>query len=94
MSLSFEWDAKKEQANIQKHGIDFETAKHVFHDPNMLDLYDEAHSTINEDRFIAIGRAGNSIQVLTVVYTERKSIRIISARNATKREEEYYYDSF
>ena len=89
MSLQLEWDEDKEKINISKHGIDFETASHVFLDPNRMEYYDEAHSGEGEDRYITIGFAGN---ILTVVYTERvKALRIISARLATRREREAYY---
>ena len=51
--------------------------------------YDFEHSD-NEDLYIAIGKVGN---VLFVVFTERKDgIRLISARSASKREEDIYYD--
>ena len=94
MAHEFEWDEQKEQINIKKHGIAFRTATAVFDDPFMVDLYDEAHSTVDEARYKAIGRAGNTLTVLSVIYTERQKIRIISARLATPREEEeYYYDS-
>ncbi|MDO5133846.1 MAG: BrnT family toxin [Eubacteriales bacterium] len=82
MALYFEWDEEKEQISINKHGIDFATASHVFLDPNRMEYYDQAHSLSREDRYITIGYAGD---VLTVVYTERReSLRIISARAATK----------
>ena len=89
MNLQFEWDEEKEKSNIEKHGIDFETASHVFLDPNRMEYYDKAHSTLEEDRYITIGLVGD---VLTVVYTERvEALRIISARVATKKEKEAYY---
>ena len=89
MGLQFEWDEGKERINIAKHGIDFATASHVFLDPDRLEYYDEKHSTVNEDRFVTIGFAGD---VLTVVYTERAdALRIISARIATKKEKVIYY---
>lgn len=92
MSREFEWDEQKEQSNIRKHGIAFSTATTVFDDPFMVELFDESHSTLNELRYKAIGRAGGTLTVLTVIYTERQRIRIISARLATRREEEDYYD--
>ncbi len=89
MDLQFEWDELKEQINITKHGIDFATASHVFLDPNRLEIYDDKHSTADEERYITIGLVG---EVLTVVYTERISVlRIISARIATRKEKESYY---
>ena len=89
MKLQFEWDEEKEKINISKHGIDFETASHVFLDPNLLEYYDGIHSFAGEDRYITIGFVED---VLTVVYTERvKALRIISARIATKKERAVYY---
>ena len=89
MALRFEWDETKNETNKKKHKISFETAVHVFDDPDYIEMYDFEHSE-DEDRFIAIGRVGD---ILFVVFTERRdSIRLISARNASKREEDIYYD--
>lgn len=88
MPLKFEWDEDKERINRQKHGISFETAALVFEDEDRLEVFDEGHS-IDEDRYITIGMAGD---VLFVVYTERReAIRLISARLATARERSLYY---
>ncbi len=87
--MKFEWDEKKEQINIRKHGIDFKTASHVFLDERRIEYYDEAHSSVGEDRFITIGSAR---KVMVIVYTEREdALRIISARLATKKERRIYY---
>lgn len=92
MLLDFEWDSEKEKINITKHGLDFETASRVFYDKNRIEKYDREHS-VDEDRYITIGEINGVAFVVMVVYTERKSaIRIISARKATKREKEEYYD--
>ena len=86
--LHFEWDEKKAEINLEKHGISFETAAKVFLDEDRLEIYDEVHST-EEDRYITIGRAG---EILFVVYTERTpKIRLISARRATPKERRLYY---
>ncbi|MCX4328676.1 MAG: BrnT family toxin, partial [Lachnospiraceae bacterium] len=83
MSLQFEWDEEKANANIKKHGIPFETAAKVFLDENRIEIYDKEHS-IKEDRYITIGMAND---VLFVVYTERyPKTRLISARLATAKE--------
>ena len=90
--MQFEWDDNKEQKNIAKHGLDFRTAMLVFGDENRIEMYDEAHS-LTEDRFITIGAINGVVTVLYVVYTEREdAIRIISARCATRREKEVYYE--
>ena len=77
--------------NVLKHGIDFSTAALVFGAPSRIEKFDEKHSE-NENRYITIGRI--NVSVIVLVYTERKAaIRIISARLATKREEEAYYNA-
>ncbi len=89
--MRYVWDENKEKINIEKHGIDFETASLVFEDENRIEYYDEAHS-IDEERYITIGMASGTMIIAMVVYTERQeAIRIISARKATKQEKEDYY---
>ena len=92
--MLFEWDDEKERINnIAKHGIDFSTAALVFGDINRIEKYDNLHSE-NEDRYITIGKISGATIVVMVVYTERSpAIRIISARMATKREKEAYYNA-
>ena len=87
--MKIEWDTNKNDENMKKHHISFETAARVFLDENRLDYYDIVHS-INEDRYITIGLVE---EVIVVVYTLRKTrIRIISARLATRKERELYYE--
>ena len=78
--------------NISKHGIDFSIAALVFDDDNRIEKYDDLHS-ISEDRYITIGEINGIAVIVVVVDTEREnSIRIISARLATKIEKEAYYN--
>lgn len=88
--MKFEWDDKKNQANIKKHGIDFADAVYVFADPLALNIPDDEHSN-DEDRWIILGRNLQST-VLLVVHTFREgdAIRIISARKSTKNEQRIY----
>lgn len=87
--MIFEWDEEKNAINKQKHKISFETAAHVFDDPEYIEMYDFEHS-VDEDRFIAIGMVGD---IIFVVFTERRdNIRLISARLATDAERRLYYD--
>ena len=86
-----EWDDEKAEINFQKHKIRFEIAARVFLDDNRVDYYDEMHSD-DEDRIKVIGRVG---KILAVIYTERsEKYRIISARYATKKEEQDYYGQY
>jgi len=89
MMLSFEWDSKKAHNNVQKHSVSFDEACTVFADTLSLTIHDPLHS-IQEDRFTIIGASCNN-RILTIVHTVRKSsIRIITARKATKKERLYY----
>ncbi len=93
--MKFEWDSEKERINIQKHGITFEQAAYVFADPFALNKYDDEHSDEKEeDRWLLLGRSLNEL-ILVVVHTfieddGIESVRIISARKATKRERQAY----
>jgi uncharacterized DUF497 family protein len=89
----FEWDANKASANLTKHGISFDEALTVFVDPNALDGPDLHHSA-GEIRFLRLGRSAFST-VLMVAYTVRRTgngetIRIISARRASRKERAAY----
>jgi uncharacterized DUF497 family protein len=87
--MPFEWDETKAAENYAKHGVSFETATEVFRDPFAVERLDDREH-YGEDRFILIGIAEGV--VLTVVYTERNSrIRIISARQATRHEQDDYF---
>ncbi len=86
----FTWDPQKAILNFEKHGVSFEEAATVFGDPNALDWEDLGHSGI-ELRFRRLG-ISQAHRVLIVVYTIRstshgnKAIRIISARQASRKE--------
>ena len=87
--MTIEFDPRKNVKNIRKHGISFETASLVFDNEFADEGYDELHS-ISEDRYWIIGRVYNHF--IFVVYTMRgDTIRIISARLATKGEIERYF---
>ena len=86
--MIFEWDSEKAKLNKIKHGISFKLATRVFDDENRLTRRDKEHSQ-DEERIQVIGKVGN---ILFVVYTERgERIRLISAREATPTEKEWYY---
>ena len=83
-----EWDDNKNQINIRKHGISFETAALVFADEDRIEYYDKLHSQ-DEDRYVVLGCVQG---ILYVVYTMRdEAARIISARLATSKERGIYY---
>ncbi|HZP35386.1 MAG TPA: BrnT family toxin [Methylomirabilota bacterium] len=89
----FEWDTRKAAVNRTKHGVSFEEAATVFGDPEALDGPDLRHSE-EERRSLRLGRAATG-RVLMVAYTLRRrsdgeSVRIISARRASRKERTAY----
>lgn len=81
----FCWDADKAESNLEKHAIAFEDAVQIFQETT----YDAPNVKHGEFRIASTGELKGI--VITVVYTERNGeYRIISARRARKREEEYY----
>ncbi len=89
MKLNFEWDEKKDQANIKKHKVGFDEAATVFIDPFSITIPDSDHS-VEEQRHIDIGHSARG-RMLVVIYTERGSnMRIISCRKATLSERKLY----
>jgi uncharacterized DUF497 family protein len=89
--LVFEWDDDKAQENKRKHGVSFEEAQSVFFDDQALQFWDEPHST-KEDRFLMLGLS-HKLRILLVIHCFRETdstIRIISARKATKNEMKFY----
>lgn len=89
--IRFEWDDRKAQWNVRKHGVTFEEARSVFNDDSALIIPDPEHS-LDEDRFVLLGRSGGQ-RLLVVCHCERdggETIRIISARRANARERHSY----
>lgn len=85
--VEFEWDPNKAASNLRKHGVRFAEAMTVFEDDLMLTMPD---SELDEERFVVIGLSSLG-RMLVVVYTTRtERIRIISARNSTRRERAEY----
>jgi uncharacterized DUF497 family protein len=81
----FEWDEDKNEANLAKHGIDFDEASEVFYQP----LVARRSNRNNEERWIAIGKSND--RIISVIFTRRNDlIRIISARHPRPNEERAY----
>jgi len=90
--LVFEWDKRKENVNIKKHGISFEEARTTFYDENAVQFFDPDHSD-EEDRFILLGVSHrlNTLVVCHCFREEETKVRIISARKADKDEANVYW---
>jgi len=90
MGLQFEWNEHKAKGNLQKHGVSFEEAATVFGDPLSLTISDPLSSEHIEERFVTIGQTSGG-RTLVVVHSDRgETIRIISARVATRKERKAY----
>ena len=94
MNYNFEWDKNKAHTNLLKHKISFEGATSVFRDEQAIYVADEEHSD-NEERWLTIGM-DEVTRTLVVIHTyisideNNCNIRLISARKATKKEQEIY----
>ena len=87
--MTFEWDPLKAKSNLWKHRVSFEEATTALFDPLSKTATDPSHS-VEEFRFITFGMSARR-RLLVVSYTERgKTIRLISARLATRNEREIY----
>ena len=84
------WDEAKNRTNRKKHGVSFEEASALFTGGSeYLEIFDHAHSD-DEDRFIAIGPIGRGLVLVVHTECDEETVRLISARWATKRESELY----
>ncbi len=94
--MRLEWDLRKSHDNLFKHDVSFELAEFVFLDP--LNAIIESQFVDGEQRWVAIGLVPTG-EVLYVVHTARESddqitIRIISARKASRRERRAYEEGY
>jgi uncharacterized DUF497 family protein len=85
-SLRFEWDPNKAIRNLARHGVSFEEARTVFGDPLAITIYDETHSRLGEDRWITTGLSERKRHLVVVSRDLEDGIRILTARQATKRQ--------
>jgi uncharacterized DUF497 family protein len=84
--MKFEFDPNKSDANKMKHGVDFIEAQELWND---IDLLEIPARTIDEPRFLVIGKIVDNHWTAIVTY-RNESIRIISVRRARKEEIEFY----
>ncbi len=84
--MKFEWDPQKAESNLRKHDVSFEEAMTVFNDTLAL-IFDDMEHSQREHREIIIGTSALS-RIVLVCFVERiqDTIRIFSARRATKNE--------
>lgn len=89
--MKFEWDENKNRQNIEKHAVSFEDAHRIF-EGFTLDQIDNRFD-YGEERTISIGMIGGVV-ILSVVHTDRNGVcRIISARQANRKEQKRYEEA-
>ena len=89
--IQFEWDEAKAAENLKKHQVSFEEAQSIFFDEFGVQFFDDDHSS-GEDRFLMLGMSSRA-KLLIVCHCERNhgaTVRIISARMATKRDSAFF----
>jgi len=89
--INFEWDDRKDRANQRKHAVSFDEARTVFFDEFAIEFYDDP-SSAEEERFLMLGMSlrARLLLVCHCVRNDETTIRIISARKATRSESKLY----
>ncbi len=88
--LKFEWDRTKAASNAKKHGVTFDEARSAFADEAGRLIADPDHSD-EEERFILLGMSARlRLLVVAHCYRQGDTIRIISARKASRHEQKQY----
>ena len=90
--MRFEWDENKAARNFVKHGISFEEAATVFGDP-LSDTFDDPDHSAEERRFVIIGVSEKGRMLIVAHTDEGEVVRLISAREPTRKEREFYEES-
>ncbi|WP_200763255.1 BrnT family toxin [Nitrosophilus alvini] len=84
--MNFEYDQNKSRSNKIKHNIDFEEAKKLWNDPDLVEI---PAKTTDEQHFVVIGKIGQKFWSAVITYRKGK-IRIISVRRSRKEEIQIY----
>ena len=88
------WDEEKNRSNQKKHGVSFEEAMTVFYDDNSV-LFDDPDHSFGEERFLIIDITDTEqLCIVSHCYRDDNEVlRIISARKATKNEQNIYWNN-
>ena len=84
--MSFEFDPKKSESNLSKHGIDFDVAQQLWNDPDLLEI---PAKVVDEPRYLVIGKIDKKHWSAVITYRD-KTIRLISVRRSRHEEIELY----
>lgn len=90
--MKFEWDPKKAAANLSKHRVAFEEGLTVFKDP-LGRIFDDEDHALDEQREVIIGHSANGVLLVVCFAAKEESVRLFSARKATRRERKDYEEN-
>jgi uncharacterized protein len=88
--VEYEWDETKAAANLAKHGIDFTSAARALEDPRKIEMLDDRFD-YGEERILSLCIYRGTVLFVATVLLEESVCRIISARKATRHEQEQYF---
>ena len=94
IGINVTWDEEKNRSNQKKHGVSFEEAQMVFYDDDSV-LFDDPDHSFGEERFLIIGiTSTEKLCIVSHCYRDdNKVLRIISARKATRHEQNIYWNN-
>jgi len=84
--MEFEFDKRKSEINMIKHGIDFIEAQNIWNDPDRIEI---PAKTIDEQRFLIIGKISDKHWSGIITYRSER-VRIISVRRSRPKEIDIY----
>ena len=88
--MRYEWDGTKAAANLAKHGVSFAAAARALEDPQRLEFLDDRFA-YGEERIRSLGLYRGTVLIVVTVMRTDDVCRIISARKATRHEQETYF---
>lgn len=88
--MEYEWDEAKAAANLAKHGISFTAAARSLEDPRKIEVLDDRFD-YGEERTQSLCMHRGEILFIVTAMSDEYICRIISARKATRNEQEQYF---
>jgi uncharacterized DUF497 family protein len=88
--VEYEWDEAKAASNLVKHGVSFTAAARALEDPHKLEFIDDRFD-YGEERIQSLCTDRRRVLLVVTVMRDDKVCRIISARKATRHEQETYF---
>lgn len=89
--IGFQWDLNKRFKNFHKHDVTWQECEQIFFNVPFIVSYDKKHSQ-GEKRYYALGCTDNKRKLMLVFTVRRKLIRVISARDMSKKERVIYHE--